>query len=166
MGDLVEIAQGPCVCGDESTLLKGGVLARVGRQIKLRAALIYPEVIERTIRRYSKAKEYMIICTKHKNVDMLNVFVELPLTADYDYFLSMARGLENLLGFSPRIFPVFPKSLPRFGFGKAKRFYDNRPNTKLPFSKRRLIFSNLFVRILIINNWRNRLIKFSKTLFQ
>ena len=157
--DMVELRPSPCSCGHKSPYLKSGVLGRIG-QINLRGFKLYPEEIERTIRKYSKVVEYRIVCSKKNGVDTIDIFVELPLEVTYDYVSLIKRSLESTLGFTPRVFPLFPKTLERFGFKKPRRFLDYRlkPGDP-PISQRAIIFSKLYLQVLLVNKWKGKLSK-------
>jgi len=162
-GDIVQINHLPCSCGKKTPRLMGGILGRVTGQIKLLGFFIFPEDIERTIRRNHRVKEYQIICRKQSGVDIVDVYVELPLTTDWDDLSVLMKELEETLGFRPELHPVPPKTLPRFGLKKGNRFHDHRFNqSKPPFtiSFNRKMMAKLFAYVITLNNRKRNLQKY------
>ena len=154
-GDIIEVDNSPCPCGKVTPRLIGGVLGRATGQIKLRSFFMFPEDIERTIRQHHYVKEYRIICRKQDGIDTVDVYVELPLTTNWDDVNVLIKDLQETLGFQPKLYPVLPKTLNRFGFRKGKRFHDYRyTHSKIPspISYNKKIMSKLFEYIFIWNN--------------
>lgn len=168
-GDIVRIDYSPCPCGQKSPRLVDEVFRGAG-EVRLRAVSVYPESIESAIRAYPKVIEYQIICWKKKEtdmvVDMVDVFVEIPLNAGFSYIKRLREDLKNTLGFRPRLFLVFPKTLPRFGYKKGKRFLDYRKKGKLSIGLKKKVVSRLLWWILIFNDRREKIAKLIRLLKQ
>lgn len=155
-GDMVQIDDTPCSCGKKSLRFIGGILGRTTGQIKLRAAFVFPEAIERVIKQHQLVKNYQIICKKQFGIDALDVYVELPIFSTQDDLNLLIKDLVNILGFLPQLYPLPIKTLPRFGLQKAKRFHDLRlkkpDKLVFSFSFKTRILSTLFKHAFIWNN--------------
>lgn len=162
-GDIVEIDYSPCPCGKITPRLIGGILGRATGQIKLRSLFVFPEDVERTIRRNHRVKEYQIVCRKQGGVDIVDVYMELPLTTSWVDLSVLMKELEETLGFRPELHPVPPKTLPRFGPKKGKRFHDYRFNQSKPqftISFNQKMMAKLFVYVITWNNRKRNLQKY------
>ena len=161
-GDMIEIDNSTCPCGKISPRLKGGILGRTTGQVKLRSYFIFPEEIERTIRQYHEVKEYQIICNKDNGVDNVDIYLEISVTTNKDCFNMLTAQLQETIGFQPKIYPLLPKTLPRFGSRKGKRFHDFRitqGQTPFKISPYRKAIALLLI---FVFNWNNRLNNFRK----
>ncbi|OGM12186.1 hypothetical protein A2V80_02885 [Candidatus Woesebacteria bacterium RBG_16_39_8b] len=155
-GDIVEIDYSPCPCGKTTPRLIGGILGRTTGQLKLRSFFMFPEDIERTIRQHPEVKEYQIICRKQSGVDTVDVYAELPLSTNLDDVNKLTEDLQETVGFQPKIYPVLPKTLPRYGARKGKRFHDYRlihGKVPSPINLNKKMISRLFEYIL---TWKRR----------
>ena len=162
-GDIVQINYLPCSCGKKTPRLMGGILGRSTGQLKIRSLFIYPEDLERIIRKYHEIKEYQIVCKKLNGVDMVDLYIEIPLTTSWAEVNDLMKELEETLGFRPELHPVPPKTLPRFGPKKGNRFHDHRFNqSKPPFtiSFNRKMMAKLFVYVITWNNRKRNLQKY------
>jgi len=159
-GDIIKLDTSPCPCGKAGPRLIGGILGRVTGQIKIRSYFMFPEDIERSIRQHPEVKEYQIICKRKKGIDSVDVYLELSLNTDWDGFSLLAKQLQETLRFQPNIYPVLPKTLPRFGIRKAKRFHDYRQTPRKPpfnISSNRRLIAKLLVYAFIWNNRRKNI---------
>jgi len=159
-GDIIELDNSPCPCGKVGPRLIGGILGRVTGQIKLRSYFMFPEDIERTIRQHPEVKEYQIICTRKKGMDNVDVYLELSLNTNWDGFNLLVKELQETLRFQPKIYPVLPKTLPRFGARKGKRFHDYRLVQRDPpfnISINRRLMAKLLGYVFTWNNRRQNI---------
>lgn len=155
-GDVIEIDNLPCPCGKAAPRLIGGILGRATGQVKLRSLFMFPEDIERTIRLHREVKEFQIICRKENDIDTVDIYIELSLLTKWDELNVLMKDLQETLGFQPNLYPVLPKSLPRFGPKKGSRFHDYRfisgkPSFPVGFGRK------LMARPLVyLFTWNNR----------
>ena len=154
-GDIVEIDYSRCPCGKKIPHLVGGILGRSTGQIKLRSFFVYPEDIERIIRQNHYIKDYQIICKREKGIDNLDIYLEVSLKTNWDILNTLLDRLGETIGFTPNIYPVLPKTLPRFGVRKGKRFSDLRFNPQLgvPVSSNRKTIDKI---LMFLFKWNNR----------
>ena len=156
-GDIVEIETSKCECGNTSPRLVGGVLGRVNNLIKIRAKFVYKEEIEVVLRKHTKIQWFDIVIRKSEGVDTVDIYLELPLGTDFSYLEAIQRDLLSTLEFRPNLFPLFPKSLKREGFKKAKRVYDLRAGETYGVSSRRIFLSKIYWQTLYLGSWKKKL---------
>ena len=63
----------------------------------------------------------------------MDVYLELSPEVGLSYPNSVKRSLQSKLEFTPNIYPLFPGGLPRHGFKKAKKFFDERGESSTRF---------------------------------
>lgn len=169
-GNIVELDEKSCHCGWKSMMLKNGFLGRIDNQIKLRAYSLQQEDIEYSLREFTKIIEYRIVCYKNHGLDMVDIFLELPLNTTYQYAMSISQKLTATIMFKPQLHLLFPKTLGRFGMQKGKRIIDVRvTNTDNSQNNNRflnsivgwkaLALSTLFMQVLIFNERKSKLLK-------
>jgi len=158
-GDMVEIDYSPCKCGKNTPRLIRGILGRITGQIKVGAIFMFPEEFELILKNYTRVIDYRIVCIKKHGVDTVNIFLELPLTVPYSYIESIQQTIMYKMGVYAQIIPLFPKTLPRFGAKKSKRFYDHRtdPNASSLIPLTTQFGSKLFYHLLIMNSRKEKL---------
>ncbi len=156
-GDLVEIETSRCECGNSSPRLLGGVLGRVNNLTKIRAKFVHKEEIEAALRKHTKIQWFEIVIRKSWGIDTVDIYLELPLGTDFSYLDTIKRSLVSILEFSPNLFPLFPKTLKREGFKKAKKIYDLRAGETYDVSKRRVFLSTIYLQTLYLGSWKEKL---------
>ena len=78
--------------------------------------------MENIIRGFADADEFRITVNKVKQMDEMDIEVELREDADSGVVLEIAVRLGSMLAFRPRMQQVARNALPRFEM-KAKRFH-------------------------------------------
>ncbi len=162
-GDMVEIEYGRCSCGKTTPRLINGILGRVTGQLRLRAAMLFPEDIERVLRSHTQVLEYQVICRKPHGIDVVDIYAELSLKTTRGELVALIDDLDNLLGFAPNLYPMLPKMLPRFDLQKGSRFHDYRiskTDTREPVGLPKRILSKIVWSLFIWNNQSNMVKKY------
>lgn len=126
-GDLVSITTEPCRCGRTSLRFEGGVLGRSDDMVTVRGVNVFPGGVENIIRSFSEVDEYRITVNKERQMDEMDIEVELVGGADPAVMAqAIALRLDSVLAFRPRVRVVEHHALPRFEM-KAKRFHVQLP---------------------------------------
>lgn len=162
-GDIVKIDYSPCPCGEKAPRLLGGILGRSTGQLKLRSFFIFPEDVERVIRQNHNIKDYQVLCKREGGVDTVDIYLEVSLNTNWDSLNTLLERLRETIGFTPNIYPVLPKTLPRFGARKGKRFHDLRfgsNKTTTTVSKSRKTMAKIFTSLFTWNNRMNNIKKY------
>lgn len=121
-GDLVQVNLDRCQCGRTSLRFEGGVLGRADDMVTVRGVNVFPGGVENIIRNFTEVDEYRITVNKVKQMDEMDIEVELCVGTDPELIHSIAVKLDSMLAFRPRVHLVAHNTLPRFEM-KAKRFH-------------------------------------------
>lgn len=121
-GDLVQVNLDRCQCGRTSLRFEGGVLGRADDMVTVRGVNVFPGGVENIIRNFTEVDEFRITVTKVKQMDEMDIEVELSEGADPELIHAIAVKLDSMLAFRPRVHLVSHNALPRFEM-KAKRFH-------------------------------------------
>lgn len=123
-GDLVRVNLDRCECGRTSLRFEGGILGRADDMVTVRGVNVFPAGVENIIRKFVEVDEFRITVNKVKQMDEMDIEVELCDGADPEVVHSIAMKLDSMLAFRPRVHHVARNVLPRFEM-KAKRFHVN-----------------------------------------
>ncbi len=121
-GDLVRVNLDRCDCGRTSLRFEGGILGRADDMVTVRGVNVFPAGVENIIRKFAEVDEFRITVNKVKQMDEMDIEVELCEGADPDVVHQLAVKLDTMLSFRPRVHHVARNTLPRFEM-KAKRFH-------------------------------------------
>jgi phenylacetate-CoA ligase len=131
-GDLVQVNTEPCGCGRTSLRFEGGVLGRADDMVTVRGVNVFPGGVENIIRGFAEVDEYRITVNKERQMDEMDIEVELVGGADAAAMAQAIAGrLDSILAFRPRVRVVGHNALPRFEM-KAKRFHVQLPSAPAP----------------------------------
>jgi phenylacetate-CoA ligase len=121
-GDLVQINLDRCQCGRTSLRFEGGVLGRADDMVTVRGVNVFPGGVESIIRNFTEVDEFRITVNKFRQMDEMEIEVELCAGTDPELIHAIAIKLDAMLAFRPRVHQVAHNALPRFEM-KAKRFH-------------------------------------------
>jgi len=121
-GDLVQVNLERCQCGRTSLRFEGGVLGRADDMVTVRGVNVFPCGVENIIRNFTEVDEFRITVNKVRQMDEMDIEVELCEGTDPELIHAIASKLDSLLAFRPRVRHVAHNALPRFEM-KAKRFH-------------------------------------------
>jgi phenylacetate-CoA ligase len=121
-GDLVQVNLERCQCGRTSLRFEGGVLGRADDMVTVRGVNVFPGGVESIIRNFTEVDEFRITVNKVKQMDEMDIEVELSVGTDPELIHAIAIKLDSMLAFRPRVRQVAHNALPRFEM-KAKRFH-------------------------------------------
>jgi phenylacetate-CoA ligase len=121
-GDLVRVNLDRCGCGRTSLRFEGGILGRADDMVTVRGVNVFPAGVENIIRRFTEVDEFRVTVNKVKQMDEMDIEVELCEGVDPNVVHEIAVKLDALLAFRPRVHHVAANTLPRFEM-KAKRFH-------------------------------------------
>jgi phenylacetate-CoA ligase len=124
-GDIVRVNTGHCACGRTALRFEGGILGRADDMVTVRGVNVFPAGVENILRRFPEIDEYRITVHKVRQMDEMEVEIELREGADPHVIQAIAERLDAMLSFRPRVRHLPRNALPRFEM-KAKRFYVNR----------------------------------------
>lgn len=124
-GDLVETDLSPCDCGRSFLRFTGGILGRADDMVTVRGVNVFPAGVENILRKFAEVDEFRITVNKVKQMDEMDIEVELREGSDPRIVQAIAERLDAMLAFRPRVTDVGRNFLPRFDM-KAKRFHVNR----------------------------------------
>ena len=124
-GDVVRTTTQRCVCGRTSLRFEGGIIGRADDMVTVRGVNVYPAGVENILRKFAEVDEFRITVNKQRQMDEMDVEVELCEGADPNVVHAIAERLDTMLSFRPRVHFVARNVLPRFEL-KAKRFHVNR----------------------------------------
>ncbi len=123
-GDLVRVNLDRCDCGRSFLRFEGGILGRADDMVTVRGVNVFPAAVENIIRKFAEVDEFRITVNKVKQMDEMDIEVELCEGADPQVVHQIAIKLDSMLAFRPRVHHVAHNALPRFEM-KAKRFHVN-----------------------------------------
>jgi len=130
--DVTRLDPGPCACG--RTLMRmARVSARTDDMLIVRGINLYPSQVEAVLAEIEGLEpHYQIVLERERALDEMEVWVEVPAELFRDAVGSLRRmeeriaeRMRSVLGLSPRIRLVEPRSLERTE-GKAMRVIDRR----------------------------------------
>lgn len=121
-GDLVQMNLDRCDCGRSFLRFEGGILGRADDMVTVRGVNVFPAGVENIIRKFPQVEEFRITVNKVKQMDEMDIEVELCEGTDPTVVHEIASRLDSLLAFRPRVHHVEHHALPRFEM-KANRFH-------------------------------------------
>jgi phenylacetate-CoA ligase len=121
-GDLVRTNLDRCDCGRSFLRFEGGILGRADDMVTVRGVNVFPAAVENIIRKFSEVDEFRITVNKVRQMDEMDIEVELREGADPEVVHEIGIKLDSMLAFRPRVRHVARNALPRFEM-KAKRFH-------------------------------------------
>ena len=105
--------------------LKGGVIGRIDDALIVRGINVFPSAIENIVRRFSDVGEFAVDVYRNKNLDEMEVRVEINGDDPEETGKAIVKVLRNGLGLRVQLSVVPQGTLPRFDL-KARRFTDHR----------------------------------------
>lgn len=124
-GDIVRTTTQRCDCGRTSLRFEGGILGRADDMVTVRGVNVFPSGVENILRKFTEIDEFRITVSRVRQMDEMNVEVELCDGADPAVTNLIAERLDTVLSFRPRVTCLPRNALPRFEM-KAKRFHVQR----------------------------------------
>jgi len=124
-GDIVRTTTQRCECGRTSMRFEGGIIGRADDMVTVRGVNVFPAGVENILRKFAEIDEFRITVHKVRQMDEMDVEVELCEGADPNVVHAIAERLDSMLSFRPRVHHLPRNALPRFEL-KAKRFHVNR----------------------------------------
>jgi phenylacetate-CoA ligase len=124
-GDIVRTTTQRCACGRTSLRFEGGIIGRADDMVTVRGVNVFPAGVENILRRFDEIDEFRIIVSKQRQMDEMEVEVELCEGADPAVVNAIAERLDTMLSFRPAVRHLPRNALPRFEL-KARRFHVNR----------------------------------------
>lgn len=129
--DITVLSRKPCSCG--RTLIKmAKPMGRSDDMLIIRGVNVFPSQIETVLLKEGYTANYLIEVNRVNNSDTLDISVEMDAEKFSDIVGEIAANekklggaMQNMLGISPRIHLVPPKSIKR-SEGKAVRVIDKR----------------------------------------
>ena len=105
--------------------LKGGVIGRIDDALIVRGINIFPSAIENIVRRFPEVGEFAVDVYRNKNLDEMEIRVEIGGSEPGGVAKAIGKELRNGLGLRVQLSVVPHGTLPRFDL-KARRFTDHR----------------------------------------
>jgi phenylacetate-CoA ligase len=124
-GDIVQLNRDACPCGRGFVRLEGGILGRADDMVTVRGVNVYPSAVENIVRRFTAVSEFRVRIHRVREMDEMELEVELEEGADPGLVQHICRETEQALALRPNVRQVAPGSLPRFEL-KARRFFVER----------------------------------------
>lgn len=124
-GDIVRVTTARCDCGRTSLRFEGGIIGRADDMVTVRGVNVFPAGVENILRKFAEVDEFRITVSKVRQMDEMDVEVELCEGADPNVVHAIAERLDTMLSFRPRVHHLPRNALPRFEM-KAKRFHVQR----------------------------------------
>ncbi len=124
-GDIVRVTTARCDCGRTSLRFEGGIIGRADDMVTVRGVNVFPAGVENILRKFAEVDEFRITVSKVRQMDEMDVEVELCEGADPNVVHAIAERLDAMLSFRPRVHHLPRNALPRFEM-KAKRFHVQR----------------------------------------
>lgn len=121
-GDVVQLNTAPCACGRTFARFEGGILGRADDMFTVRGVNVFPRAVENLVRRYPEVDEFRVTVRTVREMDEMEIEVELADGADPALVNVMAQTIDSALSFRPTVRLVERGSLPRFEL-KARRFH-------------------------------------------
>ena len=76
-GDLVQLAETPCVCGRSFYRLEGGILGRLDDMLIVRGVNVFPAALEGIVRGFEAASEFQIVVYRRGEMDEICLRLEI-----------------------------------------------------------------------------------------
>lgn len=124
-GDLVVVNEQKCKCGRTFARFDGGIVGRADDMVTVRGVNVFPSAVENIIRQFKEVDEFRVTVHTVKQMDEMDVEIELAVGADSSDAAAIAQALDSALSFRPTVQVVKRDTLPRFEL-KAKRFHVKR----------------------------------------
>ncbi|GAB4177765.1 MAG: phenylacetate--CoA ligase [Rhodocyclaceae bacterium] len=124
-GDLVCVNTEPCACGRSFLRFEGGILGRADDMVTVRGVNVFPAAVENLLRGFPEVVEFRVTIAVERQMDEMEVEVELAEGSDPGLVQGIAARLASALAFRPLVRSVGRNTLPRFDL-KAKRFHVRR----------------------------------------
>ena len=124
-GDLVVVNEQTCACGRTFARFDGGIVGRADDMVTVRGVNVFPSAVENIIRKFKEVDEFRVTVHTVKQMDEMDVEIELAADADSSSAAAIAQALDSALSFRPTVNVVKRDTLPRFEL-KAKRFHLKR----------------------------------------
>ncbi len=124
-GDIVRLNTEPCACGRTFSRFEGGILGRADDMFVIRGINVFPGAVENVIRRFDEVEEFRVTVRVVREMDSLDIEVELRDGANPRIAAEIAKAIEATLLLKATVQRVAPGTLPRFEL-KAKRFHIQR----------------------------------------
>jgi phenylacetate-CoA ligase len=121
-GDVVQVNAKPCACGRTFARFEGGILGRADDMFIVRGVNVFPRAVENLVRRFPEVDEFRVTVRTVREMDEMEIEVELAEGADPALVNAMAQTIDSALSFRPTVRLVERGSLPRFEL-KARRFH-------------------------------------------
>ena len=96
--------------------------------VTVRGVNVFPAGVENILRKFTEVDEFRVTVHKERQMDEMDVEIELCEGAHQDVVHAIADKLDTMLAFRPRVHLVARNTLPRFEM-KAKRFFVRRDET-------------------------------------
>lgn len=124
-GDRVAIDNAPGEPSRTFRRLKGGVIGRIDDALIVRGINVFPSAIENIVRRFENVGEFAVDVYRKKNLDEMEIRVEISGDEPEETAKNIVKVLRNGLGLRVQLSVVPQGTLPRFDL-KARRFTDHR----------------------------------------
>ncbi len=124
-GDRVAIDTSPTENDRTFRRLKGGVIGRIDDALIVRGINVFPSAIENIVRRFDNVGEFAVDVYRNKNLDEMEIRVEIGGEKPEATAKGIVKELRNGLGLRVQLKVVPQGTLPRFDL-KARRFTDHR----------------------------------------
>ncbi len=100
-GDLVRVNLERCDCGRTSLRFEGGILGRADDMVTVRGVNVFPAGVENIIRKFAEVDEFRITVNKVKQMDEMDIEVELCEGADPEVVHEIADQARFDAGLPP-----------------------------------------------------------------
>ena len=121
-GDVVQVNTETCACGRTFARFEGGILGRADDMFTVRGVNVFPRAVENLVRRFPEVDEFRVTVRTVREMDEMEIEVELAEGADPALVNAIAQAIDSSLSFRPAVRLVERGSLPRFEL-KARRFH-------------------------------------------
>lgn len=129
--DFVQLDTAPCSCGSNSPRLKGGILYRLDKMVKIRGAAFYPDLMEKMIRKHQEVRDFLIILKTSRNgFDLIEIKVNFYRKKNKKIIEIIKKEFQDYTKITTNVSAnsVFDKVL--LGW-KGKHFIDQRASSGL-----------------------------------
>lgn len=153
-GDFVELNTKLCLCGSPFYRLEKGIIGKIDGTIRIRGFSYFPSQLESIIKEFDSIKEYRLEVDKKNGIDIINVFIELPIKTKINVPNILRRRFEEYLDFTPTIIVMPPSSL-KIESWKGKRVIDLRTTeNKSILGDKRPFYHRFYQQFAKINSFR------------
>lgn len=153
-GDFVELKTKLCQCGSPFHRLEKGIIGKIDGTLRIRGFSYFPSQLESIIKEFDSIKEYRLEVDKKNGIDIINIFIELPIRTKINVPSLLKRRFEEYLDFTPSIIVMPPSSL-KIESWKGKRVIDLRVlgNVSI-FGNKRPLYHRFYQQLAKINSFR------------